>query len=80
MLHNLKPSTVEAITKQNLLASMSPLPDDVPHIFNYMKISKRNEVQDRMLLNLLEKSKQKLSDCDLTKVLNECIEIFKRNK
>jgi len=74
MLHNLKPSTIEAITKQNLLASMSKLPVDVPDILMFMETSKRDEIQDKRLEKLMRDGVTIAPDSQFSKVLAECIE------
>jgi len=82
MLHTLKPSVIKAITKQNLLASMSKLPADVPNILMFMENSKRNEIQDRLLRNKMLDSIESLSsNSKLAKLLKELNEYhFKRSK
>jgi len=73
MLHNLKPSTIEAITKQNLLASMSKLPADVPDILTFMETSKRDEIQDKRLEKLMRDGTAIAPGSQFSKVLVECI-------
>jgi len=74
MLHNLKPSVIEAITKQNLLASMSKLPDDVPDILMFMEPSKRDEIQDKRLETLMRDGTTIAPGSQFSKVLIECIQ------
>jgi hypothetical protein len=85
MINNLKPSEIEAITKQNLLAIMSKLPADVPNILTLMEKSKRDEIQDKRLENLMRDGTTIAPDSQFSKLLAECIEqlnlkYFKRSK
>lgn len=85
MLHTLKPSIIEEITRQNLLASMSKLPNDVSNILMFMEKSKRDEIQDKRLEKLMRDGVNIAPDSQFSKVLAECIEqlnlkYFKRSK
>ena len=85
MLHNLKPSTIKEITKQNILASRSKLPANVPDILMFMEKSKRDKIQDKRLEKLMRDGVNIAPDSQFSKLLAECIEqlnlkYFKRSK